>query len=138
MATKQAALGSILKTDHNSDATFENMTLVSEITHPPRDRARVDAKDLGDALDVPLPGIENPSYCEFTQHWEPGDIEHEKLDTLFDSQTEFPVQIVTPHATPKTDEFNAKVFTLAPETLTPDGAYKRKVTLLRTSAITRT
>jgi len=138
MATKQIALGTILKTDHDSDTTFESMTLVSEITPPARAREEIEGKDLGDTLDVPLLGIEAPSRLEFNQFWHPGDTEHEKLDTLFANKTVFSAQIVTPHSTPVTDEATFQVVSLTPEQLTPSGAYKRGVVLLRTSAITRT
>lgn len=138
MASKQIALGTILKTDHNTDATFESMTLVDQITPPARTREEIEGKSLGDTLDVPLLGIEAPSRLEFTQYWHPGDSEHEKLDTLFGSKAEFDLQVVTPHSTPVTDEFSGQVVSLSPEQLTPSGAYKRQVVVLRTTAITRT
>lgn len=138
MATKQIALGSILKTDHTLAATFANHTLVDSITPPPREREEIEGKDLGDTLDVPLLGIEAPSRMEYTQFWHPGDTEHELIDTEFDNNAEGAYQIVTPHATPVTDEFTGKVVRIAPEALTPSGAYKRAVTILRTSDITRT
>lgn len=138
MASKQIALGTILKTDHNTDATFESMTLVDQITPPARTREEIEGKALGDTLDVPLLGIEAPSRLEFTQYWHPGDSEHEKLDTLFGSKAEFDLQVVTPHSTPVTDEFSGQVVSLSPEQLTPSGAYKRQVVVLRTTAITRT
>lgn len=138
MATKQIALGSILKTDHTLAATFVAHTLVDTITPPAREREEIEGKDLGDILDVPLIGIESPSRMEYTQFWQPGDTEHELLDTELDNNVEGDYQIVTPHATPVTDEFTGKVVRLAPEQLTPSGAFKRQVTILRTSAITRT
>ena len=138
MADKQVALGTILKTDSTQGGTFVEMTIVESITPSPRERETVEGKTLGDTLDVPLMGIEGPSVMEFAQHWEPGDTEHEKLDTLFDSKDEFDVQIVTPHATPVTDEFSGKVLRLAPETLETSGAYRRTVAIQRTTDITRT
>lgn len=134
---KQVALGTLLKLDHDDNATFNNVTLVTGITPPARMRAEIDGKTLGDSLETSLLGIELKSELEFTQHWHPLDTEHEKLDTLFESGDEVPIQIVTPHATPVTDEFTIQVIKLEPEQLTVDGAYKRKVTCQRTSAITR-
>lgn len=138
MATKQIALGTILKTDHTLAATFVAHTLVDSVTPPAREREEIEGKDLGDTLDVPLLGIESPSRMELTQFWHPNDTEHELLDTEFDNNAEGAYQIVTPHATPVTDEFSGRVVRLAPEVLTPSGAYKRAVTILRTTAITRT
>lgn len=137
-ALKQIGLGTILKFDHDVNASFDAMTLVRQLTPPARTRKKIDAMTLGDVLEVPELGVEAESEMEFTQFWHPGDTEHEKLDTLFGSKATFAVQIVTPHATPKTDQFSAKVVSLEPEAITPDGLISRKVTLLRTSAITRT
>jgi len=137
MATKHIALGTILKTDIASDGVFVAHTLVEQITPPNRTREEIDAKVLGDTLDVPLTGIEGVSRMELVQHWEPDDTEHENLDTAFDANAEYDFQIVTPHDTPITDEFSGKVVNLGPETLEPSGAYKRSVTILRTSDITR-
>lgn len=138
MADKQIALGTILKTDITLAATFVTHTLVKEITPPPRLREEIDGKDLGDTFDVPLLGIEQVSKATFKQYWHPGDTEHEKMDTVFGSKISFDVQIVTPHAAPKTDKFTVKCVGLTPETLSNGGVYSRDVTLLRTSAITRT
>ena len=138
MASKQAALGSIFKVDATQGGVFASHTLVEQVTPPPRVREEIDAKALEDTLDVPLTGIEGVSKVELVQHWHPGDTEHEKLDTLFDSQDEADFQIVSPHGTPVTDEFSGKVVGLTPETLEPSGAWKRGATILRTSDITRT
>jgi len=138
MADKQIALGTLLKTDITTPASFVTHTLVKEITPPPRVREEIDGKDLGDTFDVPLLGIEQISKVTFVQYWHPGDTEHEKLDTVFGSRATFAVQIVTPHTVPKTDTFSVKVVRLAPATLSTGGTYQREVELLRTTAITRT
>ena len=138
MATRQIALGTVLSLDHDANAAFDSQTLVVQITPPPRVREEIDGKVLGDTFDVPELGIEQTSKMEFMQFWHPGDTEHEKLDTLFDSKNARPFRIVTPHSTPKTQEFSAKVVGLEPETLEQGSLYKRKVTLLRTTAITLT
>lgn len=137
-ASKQLALGTVLSIDHDGNASYDSMTLVTEVTPPPRKREEVDGKTLGDTFDVPILGIEQKSQMEFMQFWHPGDTEHEKLDTLFGSKASFSARIVTPHSTPKTDEFTCQVLELTPGTLTQGKLYSRKVTLLRTGAITRT
>jgi len=137
-ASRQLALGTVLSLDHDANASFDSMTLVTQITPPPRTREEVDGKTLGDTFDVPELGIEQSSKMEFMQFWHPGDTDHEKLDALFDSKNARPFRIVTPHSTPKTDEFSAKVVGLEPETLEQGKLYSRKVVLLRTTAITRT
>jgi hypothetical protein len=137
-AAEQISLGSILKTDHDDSGTFDAMTLVRQITPPARTRKKIEGLTLGDTFEVPELGIEAESEMEFTQFWQPGDTEHEKIDTLFGSKAVLPIQLVTAHGTPKTDEFETKVVAIEPEAWTPDGLYARKITLLRTSAITRT
>jgi hypothetical protein len=138
MASKQIALGSILKIDPTGHVTFTAMTLVRQITPPPRSRKKIEGLTLGDTFEVSELGIESESEMEFQQLWHPGDTEHEKLDTLFGSKNEFGVQLVTAHTTPVTLEFTVKVVSLEPEAWTVDGVISRKVTLVRTSAITRT
>tara|TARA_R100000808_G_C2120425_1_gene131843 strand:- start:351 stop:767 length:417 start_codon:yes stop_codon:yes gene_type:complete len=138
MAVKQIALGTVLKTDHDANAMFDNMTLVSAITPPARTREEIEGKDLGDTLDVPLLGIEAPSRPAFVQFWEPNDSEHEKIDTLFGSKATFGIQIVSPHSVAVTDEFDCKVLSLEPAELNASGVYQRTVTLLRVGDITRT
>ncbi len=131
-AVKQIAHGTIL----NVGSTAQQ--LVIGITPPPRIRQEIDGTALADTLEVPLLGIEQKSEIVVKQFWDPGDLNHHALDEAFDAKTQLTLQIVTPHAVPVTDEFTAKVTKLEPEELTVGGAFKRKVTLVRTGAITRT
>ena len=138
MASKQVAHGTLFKTDVTDGGSFATMTLVKSVTPPPRTREEIDGRTLDDDFEVPLMGIEMASEMSVMQFWEPGDTEHEKLDTAFGAKTDFPVQIVTPHATPVTDEFNVKVKQIEPAELTPNGTFQRTVTFQRTGDITRT
>lgn len=135
---KQAAFGTIIKLDHDANGSFDVQPLVINATPPGRDRELIEGKSLGDTFDVPILGIEQQSQFELEQFWHPGQTEHEKCDTLFESGAQAPWQIVTPHATPKTIEFPGKVVKLGPEQLQQGGTYKRKVTVQRTGAITLT
>src|SRR3990167_10399687 len=137
MASKQIALGTILKTDAALAATFVAHTLVKEITPPARVREEIDGKVLGDTFDVPLLGIEQVSKMTYMQYWHPGDTEHELIDTEFAARSEFAVQIVTPHTTPTNDQFSVKVVRLSPAALNTGGTYQREVEFVRTTAITR-
>ena len=137
MASKQIALGAILKTDAALASTFVAQTLVSAITYPPRVREEIEGKDLGDTLDVPLLGIEQVSKGSFTQYWHPDDSVHEEMDTEFGANTGFSIQIVTTHSTPVTDEFAVKVTAITPAELTTSGAFMRTVEFVRTGDITR-
>ncbi len=138
MASKQIALGTIIKTDQATANTFVAHTLLIDATPPAREREQIDAPGLGDTLDVPELGVESRSMFTFNQYWHPGDTEHEKMDTAFGSKATFSIQIVTPHSTAITDEFDVKITKLTPEVLTRNGLYKRQVEMVRVSAITRT
>jgi len=132
MAVKQIAHGTVLNVGGSA------LSLIVGITPPPRIRQEIDGTTLTDTLEVPLLGIEQKSEIVANQFWDPGDSSHHAIDTAFDGKTELTLQIVTPHTVPVTDEFTAKVTKLEPEELTPAGAFKRKITLVRTGAITRT
>lgn len=129
---KQIALGTTILQGTTT------ITMVGQIDPPPRKRQLVDGVDLTDTFDVPLLGIEERSEFSLTQYWHPGETEDEALDTLFCSKAEVTVKIVTPHATPKNLSVPAKVIGLGPESLQPNGTYKRKVDWLRTGTITVT
>lgn len=135
-AEKQVAHGTLFKTDLSG--SLATLALTREVTPPPREREEVDGRDLVDDFDVPLLGIEVKSSFSVNQFWHPGETSHELLDTAFDDKTEFTCQIVTPHETPVTDEFDAKITKLEPASLQANGTYQRTVTFLRTTGITRT
>jgi len=137
-ATKQAAHGTLFKIDPDGNSSFDTLTLTTDVTPPPRVREEIEGRELADDFEVPILGIEMASKFDVVQFWHPGDTNHELIDTAFDAKTDFAAQIVTSHNTPVTDEFNVKVVGLTPETLTPGGTYKRTVSFLRTSDITRT
>lgn len=142
MADKQLGCGTILKLDHDNDNAYDAMTLVEDITLPPEIPSRAEAVELTDKIIVPVLGPDETSEFEFNQYWHPGDTEHEKLDTHLNTpatrNTPMGVQVVTPHATPVTIEFQALVAGLTKPTITNRGYYKRTVTMIRTTPITRT
>lgn len=113
-------------------------TLIGSVDPPPRKRAMIDGRDMTDAFDVPLLGIEERSEFSLEQYWHPGEAEDEAFDTAFANKTELTMKIVTPHSTPKTQSIPCKVVGLEPQSLTPDGLFKRKINFVRTGAITLT
>ena len=139
MATKQIALGTLVKVDENDDGnSHTTMTVVMDSTPPARKRARIDKTSLDDTLATFAAGIEQHSEFQFTQYWHPGDTVHQHVDTLFGAKTEVEWQIVYPFGTPVTDEFEGWVSDLEPQQLTVDGMITRRVTIQRTTATTRT
>lgn len=138
MAEKTIALGTIVKCDSDDDDTFEVVGQIRSATPPGRTRERVAEDDLSDTLRTEAMGIEQASDFEFMQLWEPGDTEHEKMDTLFGSKDIVSWQCIYPVSTPVTDEFTGQVAALEPEQLVANNLIGRKVTVHRKSAITRT
>jgi hypothetical protein len=134
MAKKHVAHGTVL----NIGSSPSPLQLVVSVTPPGRVRQEIDGLCLADDFEVPLLGIEQKSEVPATQFWDPGDANHEQLDDAFVAKTELTLQIVGGHADPCTDEFTAQVSKLEPEELTPQNAWRRKVTFIRTSDITRT
>lgn len=139
MAAKLLGLGTVAKVDENDDGTSHTVvTLVTELTPPARSRELIDATTLSDTLATYSPGIEQHSEYVFTQYWEPGDSQHESIDTLFGSKAIVEWQVVYTNGTPKTDEFEGFVSALTPAAITINGIVSRSVTIQRTSAVTRT
>lgn len=132
-AVRQVAHGTVLNTANNTP-----LQLVISITPPGRSRQEIDALALADTFHVPLLGIEEKSELSALQFWHPGDSNHEALDTAFEDKSNLTLQIVSDHDEPVTQEFTAMVSKLEPEELAPGGMWKRKVTFLRTGAITVT
>lgn len=137
MASKQLSLGSIVKVDHDDDTNFTTVGLARTITPPARARINVDGTVLADTQKTYEPGVEDFSTFQFFQLWEPGDTNHELIDTLFDNKTKVDWQVLYGATPVQTDQFEGYVSGLAPETLELDGVIARVVTVERTGAITR-
>lgn len=139
MATKQIGLGTLVKVDEDdSGSVFTTCTIVMDATPPARKRARIGQTSLDDTLETFAPGIESASEFQFTQYWHPTDTQHASIDTLFGAKTIVLWQIVYPFAAPITDQFEGWVSDLEPQQISVDGMIMRRVTIQRTSAITRT
>jgi hypothetical protein len=138
MAAKLLGLGTVTKVDEDGNTTgHTTVTLTVELTPPERSRALIDASTLGDSLATYAAGIEEHSSYTFTQYWEPGDTQHESLDTLFVSRNAVQWQIVYTSTPAKTDTFTGFISSLAPQAITINGLVTRVVTIQRTGAITR-
>lgn len=137
MADKNLALGSLVKVDHDADTNYTTVGLTRTITPPGRSRVNVDGTVLAETLQTNEPGIEAFSTFQFLQLWDPGDTNHEILDTLFGNKTKVNWQVLYGSAPVATDTFQGYVSDLAPETLEVAGIMARVVTVQRTGAITR-
>lgn len=136
-AERNLALGSLVKVDATGGGSFSLVGLTRQVTPPPRERERIDGTVLSDELQVDLLGQEAKSDFTFTQLWHPGDTDHEKIDTLFDSKDEVDWQIIYPPSVNITDTFAGRVAAIAPEALEASGVISRQVTVHRTGAIAR-
>lgn len=149
-AVKVPACGSVIQIDFSGG--FIVMGLTDSITLPPVSKAVNETPDLSckPSADV---GQEEVSQSTFDQYWDPQDIDHALVDTNFAesiddlAKRDITVQVVSPTYTTGallaapatvTFEYKAQIVSIAPEALTPQGYYKRSVTLLRTSDITKT
>jgi len=138
MATKQIGLGTLVKVDEDdSGSTFTTCTILMDTTPPKRERELVDQTALTDTLQTYAAGIEKHSEFSFTQYWHPTDTQHASIDTLFGAKTEVIWNIVYPFSSPITDSFEGFVSSLEPSTIKHNEVISRKVTIQRTSAITR-
>lgn len=139
MATKQIGLGTLIKVDEDdSGSVFTTCTIVMDVTPAARKRARINKTSLDDTLATFAAGIEEHSEFTFMQYWHPTDTQHASIDTLFGSKAEVIWQIVYPFSTPITDQFDGWVSDLEPQQINVDGMIMRRVTIQRTTAITRT
>lgn len=139
MASKLLGLGTVVKVDENDDgSSHTTCTLVMNVTPPARERELIDGTTLSDTLATYEIGIEQHSEFVFTQVWEPGDTQHESIDTLFGSKAVVEWQIVYTNGTPKTDEFEGVVSRIGPQTIETNNLVMREVTVQRKGVITRT
>ena len=134
---KQIALGSVIKLDDDGVA-FDTVPGVITAAPPQRAREEIEGKELGDDFDVPLLGVELPSEMTILLHYKEDDTEHAKWTTLFDSQDEASIQIVTPHSSPITKEFDCKVKAVGEQEYANNSTIRCEVKVQRISDITVT
>jgi len=134
---KQIALGSVIKLDDDG-AAFDVVPGVITATPPQRSREEVEGRELGDDFEVPILGVEQASEMTILLHYKEDDTEHEKWTTLFESGDEVSVQLVTPHSTPITKEFDCKVKAVGEQEYAANATMRCEVKVQRTSDITVT
>jgi hypothetical protein len=152
MAVKVTACGSSVLLDFGDGDGFEVQGLTDAITPFNMNKAIVDTPDLSCNASGEV-GREEQSTMVFTQYWDPQDTIHNKVEDNFEesktdlSKRDIAAQLVSPEYTTNSSgadsstvtwEATVQIVSIAPEELTPDGFYKRTVTLLRRGAITKT
>lgn len=138
MAIKRIGLGTVVKYDHDSNASFDVVGELRSVTPPGRSYERVADDTLDSVLRTQQQGIEDVSEFQFQQVWHDGDAQHERIDTAFNARDNRAWQIVFPHSPARTWEFTGRVMSMGPEQITNSSLITRTVTVHRTSAITKT
>ena len=141
MASARRGLGTLVKYDHDNDASFTTIGEITSIDPPPREYESVDATDLADTLSVALQGLEQNSICTFNQIYTDGDTVHEYIDSAFDSKHNYSWQLVfvadSGGGASRTWQFTGRVMGIDHDTVDASSVCSRVITVQRTSAITR-
>lgn len=149
-AVKVGACGSAVRLDFGDG--FVTVGLTDSITPFGQSKTILDTPDLTCATSAQV-GREEQSTMVFTHYWDPQDADHSLIEENFeDSLTdtalrdiqaqlvspEYMTNVISADSEAVTWEATVQIASIAPEELTPEGFYKRTITLLRTSAITKT
>lgn len=128
-------LGTLNKVDDDdSGSTYTTLSLMVDITPPPRRRVRVDDTALEDTLSTDSMGIEDKSDYEFTHFYDPGATNDTIMVTLFGTKNQVLFQITYSDA--GTETFEGVVAELIPQPIKHNEHLMRKVVVHRKSAIT--
>ena len=150
MTKKVQGCGTLVLVDTGDGSAFTTQGHCDAVTPWGESKAIVNAPTLDCELTDEV-GSEEQSLLEFTQFWDPTDTDHNRLDTNFSesktdpSKKEIAAQVVTPEipdgaggTDTVTFEAPCQIVSLGKESITPDGYWKRTVTLLRVGDITKT
>jgi hypothetical protein len=151
MPKKLSGCGFVVRVDLSGGSTFTTVGLVDSISPWGRSKVVIETPTLDCTASAEV-GREEQSTISFTQYYDPQDADMVAFDTNFvDSLTDpdvkdITVQLVTPSystdgvaaAAAVTEEATCQIQEISREDLTPEGYYKRTVTMLRKSDITRT
>jgi hypothetical protein len=128
-------LGTLNKVDDDdSGSTYTTLSLMVDITPPPRKRVRVDNTALEDTLSTDAAGIEDKSDYEFSHYYDPGATNDTIVATLFAAKTAVLWQIT--YADSGTETFEGIVMEIIPQPIKHNENLMRKVVVHRTGAIT--
>lgn len=149
-AKKVQGCGTLVRVDTGDGSGFTTQGHCDAATPWGESKAILNTPTLDCAMTDEV-GREEQSTMEFTQYWDPTDADHNRLDTNFDEsktdilKKQIDAQIITPDiddgaSGTETATFEApcQIVSLGKESITPDGYWKRTVTLLRVGDITKT
>jgi hypothetical protein len=128
-------LGTLNKVDDDdSGSTYTTLSLMVNITAPPRRRVRVPGVALEDTLAVDGMGIEDVSDYEFEHFYDPGATNDNIVVTLFAAKTAVLWQIT--YADAGTETFEGVVAEIIPLPISDREYLRRRVVIHRTGSIT--
>lgn len=142
---KTLAKGTIIKIGAKG-GTLVEYGRIETFTPPTQDYEAVEVPELnpqddtGTAIDADPTELGDEIFGEFqfTHYWDPMHADADKLDDFWAAKTELSFELVTPHATAGAVlSFDGKLKSLAPAQLVKKDYFKRTVTVLRTSAMTK-
>lgn len=142
MSNKVLGYGSIVKVDHDDNASFTTVGCIKEITPPPRRLKEVDGTCLEDVRESIDPGIAEATDFVFTQVWKVGEAAPGYIDLLFTNAkartTPYDVdwQVIYPQDTPVTEAFTGWVKEISPSVKGNSEYWTRQVTVKTTSVST--
>lgn len=151
MPKKLSACGFTVRVDLSGGSTFTTVGLVDSITPWGRSKVIVETPIM-DCVASAEVGRQETSQLQFTQYYDPQDADMLAFNTNFENSTTDPdlkdisVQLVSPSystdgiaaAAVVTQEATCQIQEISEEEMTPEGFYKRTVTLLRKGDITIT
>lgn len=148
MPTKVTGCGTIVSIDFGSG--FVAVGLVDSVTPWTKSKTVLDTPTL-DCASASEVGRQEQSTLTFNHYWDLQDATHYAIDTNFEDSTadqnerDIPVQLTTAgfvsgggSNSTVTLEATCQISAITPEEVTPEGFYKRQITLLRNGDITRT
>lgn len=128
-------LGTLLAVDDDDSGTiFTTVSLVTDMTPPPRTRMRVDGTALADTLAIDEAGIEDKSDFVYNHFDEPNETNSVIMETLFGSKTQ--VKFVITYASTDIETFEGIVMGIARAQVTKEQLLMRQVTIHRRTAST--
>lgn len=128
-------LGTLNKVDDDdSGSGYTTLSLMVDITPPPRKRVRVDDTALEDTLATDSMGIEDKSDYEFTHYYDPGATNDTIVTTLFGTKDQVLWQVT--YSDTGTETFEGVVAEVIPQPIKHNEHLMRKVVVHRKTAST--
>lgn len=138
MAKKTTGCGTILSLDESGGTTYTAVSNIANVTPATQSRVIVESPELDTCENNGDAGREEVKTMSFMQYWEPGDTDHERVDTMYANNTDGGWKIEYGHdyaVSQPAQTFNGKVQEMAPAQVVSEEVVQRSVTIVLTSSI---